>query len=183
MDINRASVGKLPDESDTVDDFGAYFRRNTHWGIVKTFPRDPEEFYNIQYLSIDQTSLTEDNWNYTWLNYLVDLEVVEVAVDYADPVVYEDLVIAIDFGRKFRDFEMNQPPVGNRVLVQCLPVNQLNTTVHRAIDVSDRPRLDDLTWTKSRGSQTNFDFVVSNYRGTNEIVNFMIKFKVLYVDK
>ena len=149
--------------------------------LIKAFPQDPDSKHNVQYILYDDVTKLINPFNETWLNYTVNVEIVDVQVEFQNPVVFNDLVVGLEFGRRFRDFEVNQPSGVNRVLVLLQKMHGSDTITYKCYPHWNRPMLEYVdTIEKRRNNELQID--VNNLRGTNPITGFRVLLRVTFVD-
>ena len=152
---------------------------------MRSKPSDPSSFLRCQYIHFDKNARDNgDSFDLTFLNNLVDVQLSEVHVEYDSAPSFQDTQVAVDFGRRFRDFETHQPTRhGNRVLVTLECVEHGTPTFRgRIFKKWQAPRLDDEVWTKRIDEKLDFNLTFEKDDG-NTILDWRIVLKVKYIDK
>ena len=96
-----------------------------------------------QYIHINKNNQDLDVWDLSYTKYLVDLEIVEVLIEWNGAVTYDDQVVGITFPSRVRPLQEYQPESRNTVVVFTEPVQGLtNVTKKCYLGTADRPQLE-----------------------------------------
>ena len=152
-----------------------------------TQPKYHRDNLRTQYLHINKDNQNSNIWDTSYTKYLVDMEILDVQVEWTFPVSYGDLRVLIDFPSKMRPLQEYQPESRNTVVVFTEPVIGLpatNVTSKSFLDTLDRPQLE-VKDPQEQVSMRNLilDVNPANVNSANSVDDWDILLKVKYVNE
>lgn len=147
-------------------------------------PKYSHDNIRTQYLHLNKDNQHLDIWDTSYAKYMIDLEIIEVHVEWNTPVAYDDLRIFVDFPSRTRPLQMYQPEARNTVVIFTEPIAQLDDVTTKSFqNTEDRPQIE----VKNPEEQSGIRKLVLDVRSSDNSVNTIddwdMLVKIKYIDE
>lgn len=145
---------------------------------LNTYPSDNTPTLQTQKIIISSSDPSVGNIRQDILESVIDIDILEIQIEYQNPVTYADLLIDLSFGSNFPRLEDTEPSsFDHSTRFTVKGDNVLDTVSRRVFTERTTPYI---PFRERKFRQSNFDIRLENVDGTNPILGYRIVMRLYY---